>query len=440
MSSLERYSILKWAREHVPGLLGATGLAVIVALLVAASIVLLPIIDEIARIERSRVPTLQLLNTARNEDLNAGVALRNVLLVKSRALDAKEVQRYRRANQGAVDALDALDARLRKPESRALLDRVRAAHARLQVVRANALALDARDDTYDPDVVAQELQAASDDFLSELGQLQSFQASRIAQLIEDVAERASEARILLIACGAAAALTLLFMALAWRAELRRQVTQKEARIASLRAQKAALVGELHHRIKNHLQGLLGLLETHRRVAQDPSTLGSLDTLHGHVLALIGIHGLQARDSSNGVLLDELARQQLELVRAGFPGAELAFSQDEQARGVVLPPDHAVPVALMTTELVVNAIKHGEAAPIRLAVGMDPQGCAYVAVTNRLCSPTGMDWRSGQGFGVGLSLLSTLSEGVAEVTQHCAPHEMIMTLRLHPAPPTTTEAS
>src|SRR6478736_3171136 len=102
MSSLERYSILKWAREHVPGLLGATGLAVIVALLVAASIVLLPIIDEIARIERSRVPTLQLLNTARNEDLNAGVALRNVLLVKGRALDAKEVERYRRANQSAV--------------------------------------------------------------------------------------------------------------------------------------------------------------------------------------------------------------------------------------------------------------------------------------------------------------------------------------------------
>ncbi|MBS0341214.1 MAG: sensor histidine kinase [Proteobacteria bacterium] len=434
MSSIERHPVVRWARDRAPALLGATGLLVIVALLAATAITLLPIIHEIARIERSRVPILQLLHTARNEDLNAGVAIRNVLLVKSPSLDEKEVERFRLANQRAVAALDALDARLRKPESRALLDRVRAAHARLQVVRTHALELDAGGKPYDADALAQELQEASDDFLIELGRMQAFQASRIAQLIDDVAERASDARVLLIACGAAAALTLLFMALAWRAELHRQVTQKEARIASLRSQKTALVGELHHRIKNHLQGLLGLLETHRRVARDQSTLDSLDTLHGHVLALIGIHGLQARDSSIGVSLNELARKQLELVCAGFPGVQLAFTEDGETRGVVLPPDHAVPVALMTTELVVNAIKHGAPAPIQVTVGMDPQGCPYLAVANRLSSPTTMDWPSGFGFGVGLSLLSTLSEGVAEVMQHCTPHEMIMTLRLQPAQP------
>jgi two-component sensor histidine kinase len=429
MLQFERYSALRWARDHAPGLLATIGLLLIGALLVATAITLLPIIDEIARIERARLPTIQLLQTARNEDLNASVAVRNVLLVKNPALDEKEVERYRRANQSASAALDDLARRFKKPEAVELLNGVRAAHTRLQAIRDRALDLDRRGLLRDADGITPELQAALDDYLAELGRLQARQSARTVALIDDMAERAGATRLLLAVCGAATALTLLSMGLAWRAELRRQVTQRETRIASLQSQKAALVSEVHHRIKNHLQGLLGLLETHRLSVRDPSLVGSLETLHGHVLALVGIHGMQARGTHSGISLNDLMRQQLELVRAGFPRAQLAFTEDDKVGGVVLPADQAVPVALMTTELVVNAIKHGQVAPIRVSIGMGSQGCPYVSVTNLLSSPTRMDWPSGRGLGTGLSLVSTLSEGIAEVTQRSSQQEMIMTLLL-----------
>ena len=83
-------------------------------------------------------------------------------------------------------------------------------------------------------------------------------------------------------------------------------------------------------------------------------------------------------------------------------ADILIVEDDQMPDALLPPDHAVPVALMTTELVVNAIKHGEAAPIQVSVGTGSQGRPYVAVANRLSAPSAMDWPSGRGLGTRVS--------------------------------------
>ncbi|WP_177142762.1 hypothetical protein [Variovorax sp. YR216] len=119
---------------------------------------------------------------------------------------------------------------------------------------------------------------------------------------------------------------------------------------------------------------------------------------------------------------------------GFRGPQLALTEDYKLPEAVLPPDQALPVALMTTKMIINAIKHGVAAPVRVAIGMGAQHCGYVAVTNRVSSAATMDWKSGQGLGIGLSLLSTLSEGIAEVTQRSTQQEMIMTIFLRPMGP------
>jgi PAS domain S-box-containing protein len=72
--------------------------------------------------------------------------------------------------------------------------------------------------------------------------------------------------------------------------------QAEAqRLAEARRQRDTLVREVHHRIKNHLQGLAGLLNQHRR--RHPALRDVLDAVLAQINAISLIHGLQGREAS-----------------------------------------------------------------------------------------------------------------------------------------------
>ena len=415
-------------RRRAPAILAMGGLLLVSALLWLTWITSGPIIDELARVERSRLPRLELLHAAKSADLDASVALRNVLLVKEPRLDESELRRYAQANGAASAAITSFAASSRRAEEAALLQATLQARKALVAARAAAIEEDQRGPALDSDASTVRLQNALDEYLAPMQRLQDFQGAQVTSLVDELAVRASRVRALLIAAGLAAGATIVLAAAAWRAELRREVSDRERRIVSLREQRDALVREVHHRIKNHLQGLLGLFETQRFAIGDEASQHALATLHGHVLALVGIHGMQARDAGECISLKDLVRQQVELVRAGFPGTQLAVTEDAQLEDTSLPGEASLPVALVVTELIVNAIKHGAAAPIRISLRM-PGETAQVTVANRLTGPSSLDWKSGRGLGTGLSLVATLLQETAELAQTTTSEEMTMTLNL-----------
>lgn len=149
--------------------------------------------------------------------------------------------------------------------------------------------------------------------------------------------------------------------------------QKEAELqASQLAQRDALVREVHHRIKNNLQGISGLL---RQFAQAyPEASGPINQAIGHVRSIAVIHGLQGRESLRTVRLCELT---------GAIAADVASLWQTPLR-VDIPPawtpcvvaeSEAVPLALVLNELMLNAVKHGNAqagdVEVRLRKGSEP---------------------------------------------------------------------
>lgn len=139
----------------------------------------------------------------------------------------------------------------------------------------------------------------------------------------------------------------------------RDITERRAREAERRArereQHSVFVREIHHRIKNHVQGVAGLLMSHAR--REP-TLGQ--TIHeaiAQLQAVAVVHGLQGST-------DE---------RPDFPHLVSAICDARRAHGAgtvqieyscpLLHDAHrigeadAVPVALIVNELLVNAVKH-----------------------------------------------------------------------------------
>lgn len=179
--------------------------------------------------------------------------------------------------------------------------------------------------------------------------------------------------------------------------------EEQARLEAVRQQRDALIREVHHRIKNHLQGVVGLLRRH--LADRPQAAGALESAIRQVNAVALVHGLQAGTSHDRIVLCELlpavARAVAAQRGAPTPETEVRVREDVQ-----LAPKEAVPMALVINELVTNAFKHGGGGPVRLVIEGGPRRVAVrVQSTGRL--PEGFDLERGRGLGTGLALVRAL---------------------------------
>ncbi|OJU86552.1 MAG: hypothetical protein BGO13_03895 [Burkholderiales bacterium 66-5] len=121
------------------------------------------------------------------------------------------------------------------------------------------------------------------------------------------------------------------------------------------AQRDALVREVHHRIKNNLQGVVGML---RMLAQQhPSLSNPVKQMATQVQSIAIVHGLQGRSASEGVDLRELMHAVVQGVQQAF-NAVLKVNDDPISARLLLAHTEAVPIALVLNELMTNAIKHG----------------------------------------------------------------------------------
>ncbi|MDT8999318.1 PAS domain S-box protein [Paucibacter sp. APW11] len=132
---------------------------------------------------------------------------------------------------------------------------------------------------------------------------------------------------------------------------------EEARLQAAIAQRELLVKEVHHRIKNNLQGVAGLLQ--QIAARRPEVRPVINEAVGQVQAIAQVYGLQV--GSQGPLrvkklveaiTGSVQRMFGRVIHCGVQGP-LA---DEAARWV-LPEAESIPIALTLNELLTNALKH-----------------------------------------------------------------------------------
>ncbi len=135
-----------------------------------------------------------------------------------------------------------------------------------------------------------------------------------------------------------------------------QEQQRLEREAQLRD---TLVLEVHHRVKNSLQGVTGVLRQH--VQRHPSSAGPITQAIAQVQSIAAIHGLQGRDVSGEVQLRELLCAVAHGVQSIWHIAVAVDVAPGLGNCCVVQPE-AVPLALVLNELLSNAVKHGGPEP------------------------------------------------------------------------------
>ena len=154
------------------------------------------------------------------------------------------------------------------------------------------------------------------------------------------------------------------------------VTERSAaerqRLEEAVKQRDILVREVHHRIKNNLQGVAGLLQ-HMAHAK-PELANNLNEIAGQIQAIAQVHGLQIR--ATGTLPVLGVAQGIFQNLATMFGVEVRFEPPPPALWRWgLPENEAVPLALVVNELGTNAIKYRGSRDqgIAVRVGTRPEG-------------------------------------------------------------------
>lgn len=145
--------------------------------------------------------------------------------------------------------------------------------------------------------------------------------------------------------------------------IQRDVTKEKAMIAILNdalEEREILLQEMHHRVKNNLQTIMSLLELHAAERDGYALDALLDNARSRIMAMALIHEqLYQQSDFSRVLLDGLLKSLLEHIQLVFAGTPLRATLVPSH--LAIPLNKAVPVALITHELLTNGFKHGVAA-------------------------------------------------------------------------------
>jgi PAS domain S-box-containing protein len=184
----------------------------------------------------------------------------------------------------------------------------------------------------------------------------------------DAASEDWDARFLPLARSGAPAEQILMVA----SDVTDQRAAQRAELEAAIAQREMLVQEVHHRIKNNLQGVAGLLQ---QIGQRrPEVRPVIAEVVGQVQAIAQVYGLQVGgvgplrvaglvEAIGGSLQRTFGRRiVLSLPPEAAPGVLPAgvSVNGEPAGGWSLPESEAIPIALTLNELLTNAIKHSPA--------------------------------------------------------------------------------
>jgi len=143
-----------------------------------------------------------------------------------------------------------------------------------------------------------------------------------------------------------------------------QRAAEEARYEAAISQREMLVKEVHHRIKNNLQGVAGLMQ---QIAQRrPEVASVISEAVGQVQAIAQVYGLQV--GAAGPLrvksVIEAIAQSVQRVR-GRP--IMVVVQGAAPHRWALPEAESIPIALTVNELLTNALRHGSEGDVRCTV-------------------------------------------------------------------------
>ncbi len=202
---------------------------------------------------------------------------------------------------------------------------------------------------------------------------------------------------------AGACVLLIIMVLGWVASLKRSVKSKTKTIQANLEQKEELLREIHHRVKNSLAIVSGLIHLQEGNTENQEAKIVLQDTQARIQSVALVHEkLYKTESLSKIKLNTYIRDLVEAIHKTFTDykedVELKFEMEE----VLLETERVIPCGLLINELVVNAYKHafskGKRGELRIRLKAIGDDIVLIVSDNGPGLPTGMEKQQDEGLG------------------------------------------
>lgn len=146
------------------------------------------------------------------------------------------------------------------------------------------------------------------------------------------------------------------------------ILHDEAELEDMVHQREVLLREVHHRVKNNLQLISSIISMQMRQSHSPEARVLMRGLQDRVMSLATIHrGLYQTSGLADVRADELLSDIVRQIVKMSTGPGRVYDVRTDLADLRLTPDQAVPLSLLMTEALTNALKYAGTAGLGLPV-------------------------------------------------------------------------
>lgn len=132
-------------------------------------------------------------------------------------------------------------------------------------------------------------------------------------------------------------------------------------------EKAMLMKEIHHRVKNNLQIISSLLNLQIRSEMGDDATNALESSRDRIMAMSIVHQqLYQNNSLDLVDFDKYLKQLIESMQRVYSNIKMKVN----CGPVQLKTDIAAPLSLIVSEVITNACKHGFRTQLNAAINID----------------------------------------------------------------------
>ena len=177
------------------------------------------------------------------------------------------------------------------------------------------------------------------------------------------------------------------------------------------SEKGLLLREIHHRVKNNLQIIVSLLNLQAGSRDDEEFRSDISEVTDRIMSMAVVHELlyESGDFSSLDFAAYLERIAAGAARTAGPACELKLD----LRPVRVSLDKAVPCALIVSEALTNAIKHGKGPDGRSSIRL--RLCEWDHHVEIEVADSGPGFTPGihelERHGIGVTLMTALAEQV-----------------------------
>jgi two-component sensor histidine kinase len=183
-----------------------------------------------------------------------------------------------------------------------------------------------------------------------------------------------------------------------------QLEKQQEIIQTQLQEKEVLMREIHHRVKNNLQIISGLLHLQSRHIDDPNALKAVREGRNRVKSIALIHQqLYQQENLTEIKLKEYLQELMHSIHQSFKDDNKKIVQKLTCPEIPMDVEIAVPLGLIINECVTNAYKHAftqaASGTMEVSIATDHTSMQLIIQDDGKGLPEGFEWKHQKSFGI-----------------------------------------